>query len=152
MADPKVPVHLRAATIADLAAIAALEGCAFAEPWTADQLAGSLAGTGALAWLATTPEDLPVGYALFRQVADEAELLRVATAPAWRRRQVAQGLLRRALAEFDRAGIACHLEVRADNLPAQALYQRLGFDLAGLRKGYYPDHGDAWLYVRRAGG
>lgn len=152
MAHPGEPFHLRTATIADLAAVVALEACAFAEPWTADQLAGSLAGTGALAWLATTPEDRPVGYALFRQVADEAELLRVATAPPWRRRQVAQGLLRQALAELDRSGIACHLEVRADNLPAQALYRRLGFELSGLRKGYYRDRADARLYVRRAGG
>ncbi len=44
----------------------------------------------------------------------------------------------------------CHLEVRADNLAAQALYQRLGFELAGLRRRYYRDDCDAWLYRPRA--
>ena len=84
--------------------------------------------------------------------ADEAELLRVATAPAWRRRQVAQGLLRRALAEFDRAGIACHLEVRADNRPAQLLYERHRFAYLDRRPAYYRDGCAAWIYARRACG
>ena len=152
MTDQGAPFDIRCAATADLAALVALEESAFADPWTAEQIAGGLAGPGAVAWLAATAGDGPVGFALFRRVADEAELLRVATTPAWRRRQVAHGILRLALAELDRNGIACHLEVRADNLPAQALYRQLGFELSGRRKGYYRDHSDAWIYVRRAGG
>jgi len=34
------------------------------------------------------------------------------------------------------------LEVRKSNLPAQKLYESLGFVTSGLRKGYYSDDGE----------
>ena len=34
------------------------------------------------------------------------------------------------------------LEVRVSNRPAQSLYKRLGFAIAGIRKGYYADTGE----------
>jgi ribosomal-protein-alanine N-acetyltransferase len=42
------------------------------------------------------------------------------------------------------------LEVRRSNLPAIRLYERLGFEPAGVRKGYYQDTGeDALVYTRQ---
>jgi len=34
------------------------------------------------------------------------------------------------------------LEVRKSNLPAQKLYEALGFSITGIRKGYYSDDGE----------
>ena len=34
------------------------------------------------------------------------------------------------------------LEVRASNAPARALYERLGFAVAGVRRRYYHDNGE----------
>ena len=40
------------------------------------------------------------------------------------------------------------LEVRADNLGAQRMYERFGFEHIGVRKGYYqPSNTDAALMV-----
>jgi [ribosomal protein S18]-alanine N-acetyltransferase len=107
-------------------------------------------GPGVLGWLAENAAAEAVGSALFRQAGGEAELLRVATRPAWRRGGVARRLLAGALAELDAAGVDCFLEVRADNLAAQQLYSRLGFSPTGLRRGYYRDGCDARLFARRA--
>lgn len=144
------PIRIRSAHPADLETLVALERLAFDEPWTADQLSRFWEAPGALGWLAEAATGGAVGFALVRAVADEAELLRIGTVPAWRRRQIDQRLLAAALAELEPAGAACHLEVRADNAPAQALYRRLGFELAGVRKRYYRDDCDAWLYAREA--
>ncbi|MEO7794751.1 MAG: GNAT family N-acetyltransferase [Thermoanaerobaculia bacterium] len=141
---------IRPATSADLAALAAVELASFEEPWTAQSVAGYWAAPGARAWIAEAADGQPVGSALFRVVVDEAELLRIGTAPAWRRRQVALGLLVAALAELDHEAVDTFLEVRADNLPAQELYRRLGFEFAGRRPKYYSDDCDAWLCLRAA--
>jgi len=40
--------------------------------------------------------------------------------------------------------------VRRSNDAAQTLYRSLGFEVCGLRKGYYSDNGeDAWLMERK---
>ena len=42
------------------------------------------------------------------------------------------------------------LEVRKSNDAAQTLYRSLGFEVCGMRKGYYSDNGeDAWLMERK---
>jgi len=82
-------------------------------------------------------------------VAGEAELLRLAVAPALRR----QGLARRLLREsepFLRAQeiTELHLEVRIHNQPARSLYEAEGWEFMGIRKAYYRDGADAALYRR----
>ena len=100
--------------------------------------------------MAESPNGAIVAYALFRVVtrAQEAELLRVATEPAWQRRKVATALLTVALEELAQQSIDSFLEVRADNRPAQELYRRLGFEFIDRRRAYYRDGCDAWIYGR----
>ncbi|MCF6430767.1 MULTISPECIES: GNAT family N-acetyltransferase [unclassified Leisingera] len=83
-------------------------------------------------------------FALVRVIADEAELLTIATDPAHQR----QGLARRCMAEWesavrDRGAAEAFLEVAEDNAPAQALYRAGGFAECGRRKGYYLRQGAA---------
>ena len=145
MSAPVAALRIRPAALADLAALAALEAGAFEEPWTAEAIASYWQGPGAQGWLAESADG-----ELFRVVpeAQEAELLRIATEPAWRRRQVASRLLAVALTTLDRQSIDTFLEVRADNRPAQELYRRLGFEYQNKRRSYYPDGCDAWIYHR----
>ncbi len=90
-----------------------------------------------------------LGYAAFRTVLDESELLRVAVAPASRRSGLGRTLVESGLREAARRGAArCLLEVRSDNAAAIALYRSLGFAACGERAGYYPDGRDALLMAR----
>lgn len=77
----------------------------------------------------------PAGFCAWRQTsAEEAELLNLAVAPAWRRKGVAWALLN----ALDRAATGdIFLEVAEPNSGAIALYSRAGWKSVGVRPGYY---------------
>jgi ribosomal-protein-alanine N-acetyltransferase len=86
-----------------------------------------------------------VGYAGLAAVAGTGDVQTIATA----RDQWGTGLGARLLTELLHQATAfeCHevlLEVRVDNIRAQRLYERFGFEPIGFRKGYYqPGNVDA---------
>ncbi|HEV8240873.1 MAG TPA: ribosomal protein S18-alanine N-acetyltransferase [Thermoanaerobaculia bacterium] len=129
--------------------MAALELAAFPQPWNRAQLASELALASSLGLLARDADGVLAGYVLFRRILDEAELLRLAVSRERRRRGLATALVERGLADLRAAGCTtAFLEVRADNAPAIAFYERGGWRFAGRRSRYYPDGIDALLYRR----
>lgn len=108
----------------------------FGEAWTRSQCLGVLAMPGVSLMIACV-DDVPAGFAMTRIVADEAELLLLAVAPAHQRHGIGGALLRAVIADCERAGVTkLHLEVRAGN-PALALYGQAGFAKVGERRAYY---------------
>ncbi|HVR08210.1 MAG TPA: ribosomal protein S18-alanine N-acetyltransferase [Thermoanaerobaculia bacterium] len=147
-AEPE-PV-IRPAAPADLPHLVALEAAAFADPWPESVMAAELARPGGVMLVAAGGGgQAPSGYACFRLGAGEAELLRVAVAPAVRGRGIARHLLAAGLERLRTAAVAaCYLEVRPSNASALAVYRTLGFELCGRRRAYYRDGSDA-LVLRR---
>lgn len=116
----------------------------YGEAWTEPQTLSMLAMPGVWLSLALV-DDRPAGFALNRLVADEAELLLLAVAPANRRQGVGMALIERSFSQtLRRDGSRLHLEVRYNN-PAIELYKKAGFTLAGRRSGYYRGN-DGQLY------
>lgn len=79
-----------------------------------------------------------VGYCLYQQLYDQAEILRIGTHPNYQRRGIASQLLltlKRRLIEAAVESIL--LEVRADNAAAISLYTQQGFRTIHTRSGYY---------------
>jgi [ribosomal protein S18]-alanine N-acetyltransferase len=143
---------VRPAVPADSTAIALLERDCFPHPWTELQVLGELTQPSPLCWVVDAPDTAMqslAGYALFRRVIDEAELLRLAVEPAHRRRGLAEMLVERGIADLRAhdCGVA-FLEVREDNLGAIGFYEATGWARAGRRRGYYPDGVAALLYRR----
>lgn len=108
----------------------------FGEAWTHSQCVGILSLPGVWITLARR-EGAPVGFALARVVADEAELLLLAVAHDHRRAGIGRMLLD-ATGRAARLRGACRLflEVRAGNA-ARALYDAAGFRQVGCRRAYY---------------
>lgn len=147
-------IVLRPAHVGDLEPVVELEARTFEEPWSRLSVAAELAQKHALVLLAERAgagsAGRVVGYAAFRLLPPEAELLRLATLPAQRRRGIALRLVEAGLDELASRGMRrCLLEVRRTNRPARALYERAGFRPVGARRGYYQDGTDAVLYERR---
>jgi len=109
------------------------------EVWEAVSIRGLLATAGTFGLLAThTPGMQPAGFVLGRNAADEAEILTVVVAPAFRREGIGRALLEGAVGRARRAGARrMFLEVAEDNDPARALYRDSGFTAVGRRPGYY---------------
>jgi len=133
-------IDLRSGSVADLVLVDQLMQGAFdprfGEAWTRNQCLGILAMPGVWLTIATI-DTVPAGFALSRIVADEAELLLLATIPAMQRRGVAAALLRSVIADAISSGAATlHLEVREGN-EAIKLYRRTGFVKVGERRNYY---------------
>jgi ribosomal-protein-alanine N-acetyltransferase len=136
-------MKLTRATAAECEAMAAAHLQAFAgKAWREDEFDDLLDGEGIYGFLADHEAE-PLGVILCRIAADEVEVLTVGVTPGARRRGVALALMLAALDVAREAGTAsAFLEVAVDNDAAIPLYERLGFEKAGLRKSYY-DRGPA---------
>lgn len=129
-------MRLVAATAAEAPAMATAHAQAFEESWREDEFEDLLEGEGIFGFLAEDSE--PLGVILCRVAADEMEVLTLAVPPAARRRGVGLALMAAVLdIARDRQVQAAFLEVDMANAAAVGLYQRLGFQRAGLRRGYY---------------
>jgi [ribosomal protein S18]-alanine N-acetyltransferase len=109
----------------------------FGERWQTGDMASVLGMSGCGALVAKV-QDAPAGFALWRAVLDEAELLLLGVVPSARRSGLARRLLQQSMTSLASRGIIrLHLEVRATNEAALALYESEGFVLAGRRPRYY---------------
>ncbi|MBA3512704.1 ribosomal protein S18-alanine N-acetyltransferase [Sphingomonas sp.] len=126
----------------DLSAVMTIMNGAFSErygeAWTRSQCAGILPMAGVSLVLAQdNGHEQPVGFSLFRTVADEAELLLLAVAPDHQHRGVGRLLLEQFVERARGLGASrVHLEVRDGN-PAVQMYRRAGFKPVGRRPNYY---------------
>lgn len=132
----------------DTAALAGLGAQALARGWSPASLASELEHPDAWAWTLREAADpaRPRGLLVARRVLDELNILLVAVDPARRRRGGGSALVRAALERARQEPLlVAHLEVRASNDPAVALYRRHGFLAVGRRPRYYEGREDAVL-------
>ena len=133
---------------AHIAALAELEQLCFSEPWSADALRQELTNPCAR-FFAALCGGVPVGYIGCLVAAGEGDITNVAVHPEFRRRGIAGQLIDRLTEEARREGVTqIHLEVRASNTAAMALYEGRGFCPVGRRPRFYrrPTE-DAVLYT-----
>ena len=80
------------------------------------------------------------GFIASRLIADELHVNNVAVRSEYRCLGIGSALLETVLKESRRMGAQlAFLEVRASNVPAQALYARCGFSITGRRRNYYSE-------------
>lgn len=136
-------------TAAHVAQVAALEKVCFSDPWSQKSVASELENPLAL-WLVAMDGERLVGYVGSQTVLGEADMMNVAVDPEYRRQGVA-GALVTALAQrlAQQGNVSLMLEVRASNVPAMALYQKLGFEQVGRRKDYYRNPKEDALILKK---
>jgi ribosomal-protein-alanine N-acetyltransferase len=134
-------IDVRRITLGDLNQIERIEKASYPTPWSRSMFAGELAKPSSISLGAFDAEGRLVGYLIISRYVDAWHVMNVAVAPGYRRHGVATQLLEELfrLTEGDsRRGYT--LEVRISNESAIALYERLGFQVTGVRRGYYTDN------------
>jgi ribosomal-protein-alanine N-acetyltransferase len=126
----------------DLAAVEAIERRSYPTPWSRSMFAGEITKPSSIC-LGAFDADTGVllGYLIISRYVDAWHVMNVAVEPKHRRRGIATALLDRLFeltADDGRRGYT--LEVRVSNTQAIALYERLGFESRGIRRGYYTDN------------
>jgi len=123
-------------TIADVDAVLAIEQAVQAYPWTRGNFTDALS-SGYWGFVEEVEGEL-LGFAVLMAGVGEAELLTIGVAAAHQRKGLGRAMLAAMLAAAKARGLArVFLEVRAGNLPAIALYRRVGYIEIGVRRGYY---------------
>ncbi|MBQ8382653.1 MAG: ribosomal protein S18-alanine N-acetyltransferase [Clostridia bacterium] len=121
-------------TPADLPRLMELERASFSDPWSESAMAATLEIPVVRA-LAARSAGMLVGFVIAYLIPPEGEIADICVAPEARGTGVGSLLMRTLMEHSDCTQF--YLEVRASNLPAQKLYEKLGFQRIGLRKGYY---------------
>jgi [ribosomal protein S18]-alanine N-acetyltransferase len=133
-------VEIRTLDVSDLSAIEAIEQRAYPTPWSRSMFASELAKPTSICLGAFEGADL-LGYVVNSRYVDAWHVMNVAVDPDRRRRGIATTLLERLFEltrDDERRGYT--LEVRISNEDAIHLYEKLGFEPRGIRRGYYTDN------------
>ena len=137
-------IELRRLGLVDLKAIDEIERRSYPTPWSRSMFAGELAKPSSIclgAFELDGDQGRLSGYLIVSRYVDAWHVMNVATDPEQRGRGIATMLLERLFeltADDVRRGYT--LEVRVSNSTAIGLYERLGFEARGIRRGYYTDN------------
>lgn len=133
-------------TAAHAADIAVIEQATFAQPWSEKSIAALAVDPKSIARVLVKDGRVAAYYSMY-VVAGEGFVNNLAVAPDMRGRGVGSALMRDMMYAASLSGLtALTLEVRESNAAARALYEKFGFESAGVRKNFYPDKENAVIY------
>jgi [ribosomal protein S18]-alanine N-acetyltransferase len=150
--EPIPGMRMRAMLPTDLLYIAGIEQTSYAFPWS-DGIFRDCLKAGYFCRVAEVRREV-VGYAIMSMGAGEAHVLNVCVRMDFRDHGLGRYLMHVLFAQARTANCPdVFLEVRPSNPSAIHLYEALGFQRVGVRKGYYQaswtngsGREDAWVY------
>jgi ribosomal-protein-alanine N-acetyltransferase len=129
-------VEIRPMIEADVASVVALERASYQFPWSEGIFRDCLR-VGYICRVVSTERQV-IGYGVMSVGAGEAHVLNLCVAEGFRCRGAGKGVLLCLLERAHAAGMTeAFLEVRPSNTTAIRLYQSVGFEQVGTRRGYY---------------
>ncbi len=138
-------ISVRFGKKSDLDRISEIERNSFPDPWDGNYIQEILErteqNTGAVRVIVAEGDGLLEGFVIFSLIDGEAEIYDIAAAPESRGKGVGTALASAVRELADKV----FLEVHQANVPARALYEKLGFKPVSVRKAYYGDGGDAMI-------
>lgn len=134
-------IKFRAMTLADIAAVGAIEQEAFTSPWSEAAFYNELTNNQFAYYTVVECEGDVIGYGGMWAIVEEAHVTNIAISSRYRRKGIGTRLLHSMQETALLLGMKnMTLEVRISNLAAQSIYEKLGFRAEGVRKRYYTDN------------
>jgi ribosomal-protein-alanine N-acetyltransferase len=128
--------HIRTMIESDVAAVGVIERAAYQFPWS-DGIFRDCLRVGYVCRVVCSGPSV-IAYGVMSIGAGEAHILNLCIDASYRCRGVGKQLLAYLVERARTAGMAeAFLEVRPSNTAAIRLYQSLGFEQVGIRRGYY---------------
>lgn len=129
-------MRIRRMTISDLPSVAAIEKKGYQFPWGEDIFRDCLKARYEC-WVCEE-RDKVLGYCIASIAVGEAHVLNLCVDPAEQGQGIGRKLLENLIDSARGRAETVFLEVRPSNTVAIALYENMGFNEIGIRKGYYP--------------
>ncbi len=137
---PEAEFEFRRMQPRDLPEVMDIERLSFSNPWHETTFQGELQN-GPISFpivAARRTDGRIMGYIIFWKIEDDVQINNIAVHPDARKLGLGEALLRHCLALVRAEGASfVSLEVRVTNAAARRLYEKLGFEVFGIRKDYY---------------
>ena len=139
---------IRRMTLEDVPAVHEIDELSFSLPWPERSFRFELsANPVSRGWVAEVDGKIAAMLVLWF-IIDEAHIATIAVHPDFRRQGIGEQILLHALRSVqDEGARRAFLEVRVGNVAAQAMYKKYGFEVAGVRPGYYKDNNEDALLM-----
>ncbi len=148
MATGGIRAEMRRMVPEDLPGVLKIERSCFVAPWTRGMFEQTMASPVAQSLVIEGNKGI-LGYIVFYYAGPEMHIMNIAIHPDFRREGLARTVMYRVLAFAREHSIEeCFLEVRESNRSARCLYEKLGFEMVGRRKGYYQESGEDALVMK----
>lgn len=137
---PETAFYLRRMQERDLPFVLEIERLSFPNPWQESSFRGEIANLHISypSVIIYRPMEKVVGYIIFWLVKEEAQISNLAVHPDYTRLGIGQAVLRQTLVTMRKMKAEqVILEVRPSNRAARSLYEKYGFEILGIRRGYY---------------
>jgi len=132
-------LRLRKMTITDLPEVMQIENTNYQFPWEEDIFRDCFRA-GYSCWVCEE-SDKVLGYSIISIGAGEAHILNISVDPKEQNQGIGRKMLENLIDVARGNAETIFLEVRPSNPVAIALYENMGFNEIGIRKGYYPAEG-----------
>ncbi|MBF0506165.1 MAG: ribosomal protein S18-alanine N-acetyltransferase [Nitrospirae bacterium] len=121
----------------DVQAITVIEKASYTMPWSETSFLSEVYSRHSITRIAELKDKI-IAYICIKQVSDEAHLLNLTVDSAYRRQGIATMLFNNVRNDLRENGCRfLYLEVRASNIAANKMYEKLNFRIVGTRKDYY---------------
>jgi ribosomal-protein-alanine N-acetyltransferase len=128
-------MRLRRMRNSDLPGVMAIEKASYQFPWEEDLFMDCFKANYSC-WVCEE-EDVMLGYSILAMGVGEAHILNICVAPTEQGQGIGRKMMENLIEVARGRAETMFLEVRPSNTAAIALYENMGFNEIGVRKGYY---------------
>lgn len=146
-------ISIHKLTDQDVEPVSRIEAASFSMPWRPEDFADLVNAPDTL-YLVAEADGQTAGCCGVTNISGEGNINNVVVAEKYRGKGIAQAMLQELLRLGRQMGVCDFtLEVRVSNAPAIHVYEKLGFESAGIRPGFYDkpkeDAMIMWRYQKR---